>query len=402
MTRQRRSLRSISSSSSSRLAHRSLLDSDLRATDLLALYSAETLDHFINLTFRMLPRVISCDYTSVLYQRAGDGFLKEQDSRGRVWGGAFMRRYIELTPAIPLVTANPGVKVLATRFAITASESELHRTPFYREIMQRQGWRHGAVLCFWTVPCAAFPIFVLTMYRTEGHPDFNDDELAVLEHLHPFLAPAVSRFHEISASDAVLEGIATALRHVSPGIVVLDWQLRVVCATKAGRRSCAEWNRMSTPRCATSPRDPLPVPGFLLQICDELRQELASVMRQQREPNPQRRYVSHPDSLDVGASVTAICLGAALAEPSFVIEFEDPGRCPAHVSDTASLLAHLTKSESEVAFVVAQGLSNEEAAERLGKTVHAVKFLLHRVYQKLGVRNRARLSLLLRGDRSPP
>ena len=40
----------------------------------------------------------------------------------------------------------------------------------------------------------------------------------------------------------------------------------------------------------------------------------------------------------------------------------------------------------------------KEAAERLGKSVHAVKFLLHRAYRKLGVPNRTSLSLLLRGD----
>ena len=50
-------------------------------------------------------------------------------------------------------------------------------------------------------------------------------------------------------------------------------------------------------------------------------------------------------------------------------------------------------AEREVALVVAQGLSNEETAERLGKTVAAVKFLLHRVYKKLGVANRAKLAL---------
>ena len=112
--------------------------------------------------------MVACDYVSVSYQRGGDGFLKERDSRGRVWSAAFMRRYVELTPAIPLVAANPGVKVLATRFALAASDEELRRTAFFREIMQRQGWRHGAVLCFWAEPAGTFPVCVLTLYRTQG------------------------------------------------------------------------------------------------------------------------------------------------------------------------------------------------------------------------------------------
>jgi DNA-binding CsgD family transcriptional regulator len=49
---------------------------------------------------------------------------------------------------------------------------------------------------------------------------------------------------------------------------------------------------------------------------------------------------------------------------------------------------------------VATGISNEEAAERLGKTIHAIKFLLHRVYRKSGVANRAELALCLSGRAS--
>jgi DNA-binding NarL/FixJ family response regulator len=382
--------------------HLPRLDVDVRPTDLLALYAATTLDRFIDQTFHLLPRAVRCDYVSAFYQRVGDGFLKERDSRGRTWGRAFMRRYLELTPAVPLVIANPGVKILATRFALTPSDGELHRTPFYREVMQRQGWRHGAVLCFWAAPFASFPIFVLTLYRTEGHPDFTDHDLRLLENLHAFLAPAVTRFHDISASEAVSAGVATVLRHVSPGIVVLDWQLRTVRTTLAGRRACAQWNGISASRSTPVPRSSLSLPDCLLAVCNELRRELTSVMRRDRESNTQRRRaVSHPDAPALSASVTVVWLATPLSEPSFVIEFDGSGQSPAPSAETASLLAKLTKSESDVALVVAEGLSNEEAAERLGKTLHAVKFLLHRVYRKLGVANRARLSLLLREGPRP-
>lgn len=396
-----RNPRQFGSSTSQVVARQPFLDLEVQPTDLLALYSAATLDRFIQQTFRMLPQAVQCAYVSAFYQPAGGGFLKERDSRGRVWDRAFMRRYIELTPAIPLVSANPGVRILATRFTITASELDLHRTPFYNEVMKRQGWRHGVALCFWAAPSASFPIFVLTLYRTEGQPDFNDLDLAILDYLHTFLAPVVRRFHEVSASDAVSEGIATALRHVSPGVVVLDCELRAVRTTAAGRRLCAEWNRASLQGRVKLSRTPLSVPGCLLQVCHELRQELTAAMRRGREATARRgRSVAHPDCSGLTASVTAVCLATALAEPSFVIEFQDYERSPSHVADMASLLTHLTKSERAVASVVAEGFSNEEAAERLGKTIHAVKFLLHRTYQKLGVPNRSRLSLLLRGQSS--
>ena len=60
------------------------------------------------------------------------------------------------------------------------------------------------------------------------------------------------------------------------------------------------------------------------------------------------------------------------------------------------MLEKLTESESAVAMVLADGFSNQEIADRLGKTVDAVKFLLHRIYQKTGIPSRAALVAVLR------
>jgi DNA-binding CsgD family transcriptional regulator len=368
--------------------------------DLLVLYSTNTLNLFIDHAFRMLPRVVDCDYVSAIYRRSGDSFLKERDSRGRVWSRAFLRRYVELTPAIPFVTANPGVKILATRFAMPGTDAELRPTAFYREVMQPQGWRHAAVLCFWAEPAQSFPIFVMSLYRAEGRPDFSDQDLAMLGDLHPFLAAAVTRFHQMSSSNAVSDGVATALRRVADGVVVLNWRLQIVRANLAGRRACASWNQV----CGGFPksRGAVKLPADLLQVCEELRQELQSAIRMHPDsPAQRRRRVSSAGAAGLAASVTAICQAGAMAEPSFLIEFQEAIRAPAGSAGNEGLLTCLTGSEREVALVVAEGVSNDEAAERLGKTVHAVKFLLHRIYSKLAVPNRARLSLLLSRPHEP-
>jgi len=65
--------------------------------------------------------------------------------------------------------------------------------------------------------------------------------------------------------------------------------------------------------------------------------------------------------------------------------------------DTAEpLLQKVTAAERAVAMVLADGLSNQEIADQLGKTVAAVKFLLHRIYEKTGIPNRAALVAVLR------
>ena len=57
----------------------------------------------------------------------------------------------------------------------------------------------------------------------------------------------------------------------------------------------------------------------------------------------------------------------------------------------------LTKRERQVAQSVSNGLSNREIAERLNISERTVKARLTTVFQKLGVRDRVQLALLMRG-----
>jgi DNA-binding NarL/FixJ family response regulator len=61
-------------------------------------------------------------------------------------------------------------------------------------------------------------------------------------------------------------------------------------------------------------------------------------------------------------------------------------------------LDELTKRECQVAKAVADGLSNREIAARLSISERTVKARLTSVFQKLNVRDRVQLALLLRGS----
>ena len=60
----------------------------------------------------------------------------------------------------------------------------------------------------------------------------------------------------------------------------------------------------------------------------------------------------------------------------------------------------LTKRERQVAQSVSDGLSNREIAARLNISERTVKARLTAVFQKLGVRDRVQLALLMRGGTS--
>ena len=62
---------------------------------------------------------------------------------------------------------------------------------------------------------------------------------------------------------------------------------------------------------------------------------------------------------------------------------------------------HLNSRELEMAGMVADGLRNQNIADRLGTTEGAVKFALHRVFRKLEVTSRLELTLLWRRYAQP-
>ena len=69
------------------------------------------------------------------------------------------------------------------------------------------------------------------------------------------------------------------------------------------------------------------------------------------------------------------------------------------VSESEDILAALTKRELEVARLVANGSSNKEIARQLGITERTVKAHVGAVFQKLNVRDRLQLALIVSGRR---
>ena len=99
------------------------------------------------------------------------------------------------------------------------------------------------------------------------------------------------------------------------------------------------------------------------------------------------------------ASITLVGSAATgLAEPSFLLEFNRivHGVALTTPDHSVPLLRKMTPAERAVALVLADGLSNQEIADQLGKSTHAVKFLLHRIYEKSGIPSRAALVAVLR------
>jgi DNA-binding CsgD family transcriptional regulator len=311
--------------------------------------------------------------------------LMERDSRGRTYDATFTRRHHELTPAVRLATASPGIKLLPTRTGLPFSDDELRRTDYYREVMAVQGWRHAVALCFWNDPPASFPVLVFGVQRQEGRVDFSDEDLEALARVHGFMEPAVLRFCERALARTLSDAVAALVRHASRGVIVVNSAMRIVSANQS---ALALFRKKRGLRAA------------VVQHCCRMNEERLSLLRTDSVTGVRahrcERAIDDPGG---PMKITMFCHDAeGLSDPSFLVEIDAADR-RTHKSDTVTAvsgLSGLTPAEQDVIVALTGGHSNQEIADRLGKSVPAVKFLLHRIYTKTGISNRTALVAALK------
>jgi DNA-binding CsgD family transcriptional regulator len=282
---------------------------------------------------------------------------------------------------------------------MTIPEEALTASPFYREIMRPQGWRHAVALCFWGEPSSEFPVLVVTVNRGEQRPDFSEQEIRRLARIHAVLDGWVTDIFEHAAAEQAYRSVTTIVDRDAKGILVLDWKFRSTFANSAAAKLCAVWDG-SVPRPDPTGTRRVRVPPMLLTACRDLYSEWRGTLRGSGGTSRSGRAVNvvHPVMRMLSARVSIRYPDAnGLAEPSFVIELHRRHPAPAAVRRVPlDSLVTLTRAEQEVARALGDGLSNQEIAERLGKTVYAVKFLLHRTYRRLGIANRTQLASVIR------
>ena len=374
---------------------------------LLPLFAARNLEMLIDAVFGVLHAVVPCAFASAFYRSAGGGLLKERDSRGREYTQKFVHLLSELTPARPIALANPGIRILATRDGLPVNVSELRKMRFYREIMRPQGWRHAVALCFWGEAPPTVPICVFSVYRTDRETDFTDEELARLNEIYPSIDTSINLMCERDAANAVIDGLAATVRDPARGFVVMNWSLQLVRANAAARQLARVWvqgaDSPSTRRRALTWQTPAEISA----ACEALRQTWDKLLLDNPNVTGVRRQLraEHPTIPRLTATVTLIGpTTVGVSPPGFVVELNRQGAdtdTAAGPTVSSPLMNQLTTAERRVALCLSKGLSNQEIADKLGKSVPAVKYLLHRIYTKTSLPCRAAVVAALRHASSP-
>lgn len=230
----------------------------------------------------------------------------------------------------------------------------------------------------------------LLVARARADDEFRSGELEGLERLQPHVVAALRGVRTLQRERVTRLALQKLLSRFPVGIVLLDWEGRALYRNAAATELCALWNHGVEGRSLNASRV-FRVPKEVMSACRSLESQLNGHQRAEVS-------VLSPGEPRVRAVVQSVRFEVQLlGRPRHLVHFEAVGgKRGSYAGPTRmDLLLRLTPRERELAEVVARGVSNADAARRLGKSVHTIKKQLQSVYRKLGVKNRARVVALL-------
>ena len=356
----------------------------------LELYGAATFEHYVNSAFRILGSLMASDFISVIHRQPEYDYCSGRDSRGRVWSAAAAREQAELALEWVEKNGSDEVGLMSPRLELESREEAGERARC-RELMTTMAFQHAATLLI-ALRGNRFSLS-FSFYRSAGAADFSTAELDLLIVARRYLERGWCLLHERVMAHSLVHGISSALRHYQRGVVILDVGLHLLWANRAARASIQFWEHPD--RRAEKPgREMARLPALILEACLRLARE----WQLQGGPAwPTSCSVALPSAPAHSASVRLFGGRApGVVLPNFLVEFQHTGLdCEEVAQGESSFRDSLTSSENEIVALVCEGFTNQEIADRLGKSLVAVKFHLHRIFKKAQVKTRTKLSVLL-------
>jgi DNA-binding NarL/FixJ family response regulator len=172
-----------------------------------------------------------------------------------------------------------------------------------------------------------------------------------------------------------MEALALARKHL-PDVALIDIQMPVVDGIEATRRIAAD------PALAGVHVVILTNYGFDEYVFHALRAGAAGYLVKDIVPE------------DLLHAVRVAARGDALLAPSITRKLIDRYVTQPLTTGTATVLQHLTNRERETVALVAQGLSNDQIADRMTISPMTAKTHINRAMAKLHARDRAQLVVL--------
>jgi DNA-binding NarL/FixJ family response regulator len=252
----------------------------------------------------------------------------------------------------------------AHKFSDFISRDQLHATAMYQDHYRATGVEHQMTICL-GLPTP----YVVAFAVGRDMRDFSERDRLLLNTLRPHLAGAYGRAAATARVRTHLQLLARAADIAAAPVVLLRASGAIDYSTPRARQLLREY----------FPRRGRPSPS---RLPDDVAAWLARQLALEGGPNlaePAGAFVTSR-----GDRTLTIRMAGAPGERALLLEERRAGISP----DALGPLG-LTRRESEVLALVAQGASNDAIAHTLATSTRTVAKHVERIHRKLGVDNRA-------------
>jgi DNA-binding CsgD family transcriptional regulator len=305
----------------------------------------------------------------------------------------------KLSPTHAWLDAHPGVKLYSLE-EILPDRAKLKRSDFYRHVLMPEGWDKLLGLTLWEKNERKS---ILCLRRAFNQAPFTDTEKGLLLDLHPVLDRNLRRLEKHEEEVIARNSLQQFINLLPQGILLVNARHELVFANPEAFEACAAWNHGAQAARSLNGRDVFAVPPAFLETYHLLmEQHYAQALSDPNGHHPlERRRLTHPALKHLQADLSLFSLDDPLLSRPYLFaqlvnrEMLDAA-APAAMERQVTVLSRLTQREREVAQLVRDGLSNEEIAAHLHKSLGTVKNQLQSIFAKLEINSRAKLISLLR------
>lgn len=327
----------------------------------------------------------------------GSGDVTILDSSGQPMEAieAYNSHYFAHDPLVELAARTPvGVWMNDWRDAV---DSGYEQGEYYNEFMRR--FDNHAVMANILVQQGSL-VSTISVQRGVGQPKFGGEDERRLAPVMPHVQRA-ARLH-FTVKRAGLEGqlAAAALDGIAVPVLIVDGQARALLMNRAAEQLCRRHPVLGIRQGRLAAADAPSLEQAITHATAHGRTRASGVLL----ATPQPRDTLH---LVVAPLAPNSTMASAWQRPLALVMALGRGQPAPNLGPLLRSLFSLTAAETRVAWLVADGHTPAEVAERLQISLTTVRTQLKAVYFKTGVRRQAELSrllgaLALSGGGAPP
>lgn len=292
-----------------------------------------------------------------------------------------------LTVAGPYLAAHPESRLY------TFSQISLQDPHIFQRRLEQEAqpeWDEFVQLAFWREKRLE-AVLGMSWDSSQVPRSVSRGDLEFLERLYPLIDASLYRLRALEAERVKCAGLEIALEQMPLAVMMIGFNGALLYANQQAHRQCERWNA-GLGRNRTAFR----LPGNIDDILEAVPGFDGSVDSEEAAAS----RIDHPFIPGFAISVSVSWHTPGLnAQPCYVVVFEDARAENAAARPSAgpqvALMQKLTPKERRVALLVAEGLRNDEIAQRLSRSRRTIEFQLASVFRKLGVGSRVQLARLL-------